>query len=165
MSRPIDQAASPVGVPAGDAAPDDEVGQVRLHLFVAAVCLVLVILALLLQPAEPGAGRLTVGGLALPEVCAFKQATGLPCPGCGLTRSWVSALHGDLAASALHHPLGWLVLLYALAQAARHLLWVSAPGERRRIEAAGRWLDRGIVVLAGLLLVAWVPTLVGALGG
>lgn len=164
MSRAIHRPAPPAGACTGAAGAS--AGQVRLHVFVAAVGLGLVALAFLLQPAEAGVGdRLTVAGLPLPEVCALKQATGLPCPGCGLTRSWVSALHGDLAASAVHHPLGWLVLLYALAQVVRHLLWVSAPGLRRRIEAAGRWLDRGIVVLAGLLLVAWVPTLVAALGG
>ena len=32
-----------------------------------------------------------------PELCPFRALTGLPCPGCGLTRSWVFLGHGDLA--------------------------------------------------------------------
>ena len=31
---------------------------------------------------------------SLPTACAFRRVTGLPCPGCGLTRSWVLTAHG-----------------------------------------------------------------------
>jgi hypothetical protein len=41
-----------------------------------------------------------------PAFCPFKMLTGLPCPGCGLTRSAVAFLHGDLSTSAFFHPLG-----------------------------------------------------------
>ena len=29
-------------------------------------------------------------------ICPFRLMTGLPCPGCGLARSWVHLLHGHL---------------------------------------------------------------------
>lgn len=32
-----------------------------------------------------------------PTLCPFRLITGLPCPGCGLTRSWTAAAHGDIA--------------------------------------------------------------------
>jgi hypothetical protein len=32
-----------------------------------------------------------------PPMCPFHLVTGLPCPGCGLTRSWTSAAHGQVA--------------------------------------------------------------------
>ena len=41
-----------------------------------------------------------------PSFCPFKVATGLPCPGCGLTRSSVALLQGDLGTSLYYHPLG-----------------------------------------------------------
>lgn len=30
-------------------------------------------------------------------MCPMRLITGLPCPGCGLTRSWVASAHGDFA--------------------------------------------------------------------
>ncbi len=135
-----------------------------LRVGVLTLCLGAVVAAALLHPVAPGSGvHLSVDGVALPGVCAFRDVTGIPCPGCGLTRSWVAMLHGDLAWSLRFHPLGWLVLLYALAQAARHGAWLALARGRRRIERAGWYLDRGIIVLGALLLVAWIPTLVHGL--
>ena len=49
-----------------------------------------------------------------PSLCPFKRVTGLPCPGCGMTRSVVTLLHGDLAASLYYHPLGIAVVAICL---------------------------------------------------
>ena len=135
----------------------------RVRLVIVVLLAGLVAVAALLPPAAPGGDRgLSVAGQRLPEVCSLYRTTGLPCPGCGLTRSWVSALHGDLGASWLHHPLGWLVLLYALAQIARHVAWLALPRRRRSVERIGRPLDRGLIALAVLLFVAWIPRVVAA---
>ncbi|TIC88988.1 DUF2752 domain-containing protein [Nocardioides sp. GY 10113] len=41
-----------------------------------------------------------------PVLCPFRQLTGLPCPGCGLTRSWVYLVHGWWRESLAAHPFG-----------------------------------------------------------
>jgi hypothetical protein len=135
-------------------------GEVLLRGAVLALGAGILCAALVLKPAAPGAGRLRLGGFFLPETCALKATTGIPCPGCGLTRSWVSAVHGDAAGSLGHHPLGWLVLLYALAQGARHGAWLAAPRRRGAVERLGARLDRGVILLGVLLLVAWIPRLI-----
>jgi hypothetical protein len=124
----------------------------------------LVAAAAILTPVAPGSGAgLSVAGVRLPPVCLLRMTTGLPCPGCGLTRSWVSALHGDLRGSLAHHPLGWLVLLYVVAQAARHAAWLALPARRALVERLGRRLDRALLGVAVLLVLAWIPRLVLAL--
>ena len=133
---------------------------VRVRWLVVALCLAPVALAWWLAPAPPG-GALTVSGVALPEACGLKRTMGLACPGCGLTRSWVSAMEGDLAGSFAFHPLGWLLLLYAMAQAVRHLVWLGVPPARAGVERAGWWLDRGVVLVALLLLLVWLPRVAG----
>ncbi|MBR33112.1 MAG: hypothetical protein CMN77_17570 [Spirochaetaceae bacterium] len=43
--------------------------------------------------------------------CIFYSLTGLPCPGCGMTRSVHFLMHGDLIHSLQYHPLGMITLL------------------------------------------------------
>lgn len=71
--------------------------------------------------------------------CVFQWLFGVPCPGCGMTRAWLSVLRGQLTAAFAYHPLFWTVpLLYGYLLADGHLF--------RRV-----WVDR---VVLGLLLAA-----------
>ena len=54
---------------------------------------------------------------ATPVICPFRRVTGLPCPACGLTRSWQAAAHLHLADSVGYHPLGAATFLGAVAVA------------------------------------------------
>ena len=73
-------------------------------------------------------------GLGLP-LCMFRQLTGLPCPGCGLTRSLIVLAHGDLATAARMHPAGFPLFLLLLALA----LLALAPAAWRRVVAG--WFE------------------------
>ena len=60
----------------------------------------------------------------IPSLCAFHNVTGIPCPGCGLTRSFVSCGHGHLTQAFIYHPAGPLLfaaLIIYLALALRPL--------------------------------------------
>jgi uncharacterized protein DUF2752 len=50
-----------------------------------------------------------------PVICPFRLATGLPCPGCGLTRSWVFIAHGELGAAVRANPFGFVTMAGAVA--------------------------------------------------
>lgn len=54
-----------------------------------------------------------VGKLCFRAFCPFLIITGLPCPGCGLSRSCMYLLRGEFLRSFSLHPLGifWLFLL------------------------------------------------------
>jgi hypothetical protein len=69
--------------------------------------------AFVLVPSAAGFG--THRQLGLPP-CPSMLAFGKPCPGCGLTTSWSSLLHGDVAGAFRAHPLG--PVAYALFGAA-----------------------------------------------
>ncbi|TQL66324.1 uncharacterized protein DUF2752 [Nocardioides albertanoniae] len=57
------------------------------------------------------AALLPAGGIEDgPVLCPFRALTGLPCPGCGLTRSWVYLMHGDLGSSLASNWFGPLLI-------------------------------------------------------
>lgn len=41
----------------------------------------------------------------LEHLCLVKNITGIPCPGCGLTRSYLALLNGHLILAFFYHPL------------------------------------------------------------
>lgn len=54
--------------------------------------------------------------------CPIKAMTGLSCPGCGMTRAWLSLLQGDLSTALAYHPLFPLPLLLLGLAVFRHRL-------------------------------------------
>ena len=73
-----------------------------------------------------GAAQLAAGSLGWGYPCFFHRCTGMPCPGCGLTRSVLALLHGHVHESILLHPFGppaLLALVMALATAVMPDSW------------------------------------------
>ncbi|MCB9597028.1 MAG: DUF2752 domain-containing protein [Sandaracinaceae bacterium] len=63
-------------------------------------------------------------GLGIP-MCWLKALTGVPCPGCGLTRSITNISHLHFAEAALYHPFGFPLYLLALVLVVA-LVWPRA---------------------------------------
>ena len=98
-----------------------------------AVCLLVVIAALALPP----------GGFGFPT-CQFKEFTRLPCPGCGLTRSFIGMAHLDVARAGFYHPVG--VILFPVV----FLLAALLALPRRFRDGAARWAERHSVLVSWL---------------
>jgi hypothetical protein len=87
--------------------------------------------------------------------CPLRKALGeQACPGCGLTRATVLALHGELSSSWRVHPAGILLVLACVGGIVVHLdiLWKrrKRAGHETILRVGGRTLAAGLVV-AGLL--------------
>ncbi len=52
--------------------------------------------------------------VAMDWPCLLRAATGIPCPGCGMSRAWLSALWLDLAAAFGYHPMFWSIPVLGL---------------------------------------------------
>jgi hypothetical protein len=123
------------------------------------LCLGLLVVTLVLARLSTPGPSLRIAGVTLPSVCAFRNATGLPCPGCGLTRSWVELARGDLAASVARNRMGWLLMLWVAAQLIRHGTWLVLARARRLVEAVGGWLDRSLILIGIAMVISWIVTL------
>jgi hypothetical protein len=127
--------ASGVGVGRSRALGDGWVADAIIHPWSMRLALVAVVLSFLLP----------VGGLGV-DLCLFHRQTGLPCPGCGLTRSLTSVAHGEIGHAFDLHLFGPAIWLIALALSVGNFL-----GERRR-ERIRTWLrQRGRSARIGYL--------------
>lgn len=79
------------------------------HLGVLLLCVGVVVMSVLLQPGNDAVGLL---GVPIPELCTFRRWTGMSCPGCGLTRSFVYMGHFAISDAFRMHWLG--PVLYGL---------------------------------------------------
>ncbi len=55
-------------------------------------------------------------GLPLPELCYARRWLGMECPGCGLTRSFIAMMHGDLADAWRYNAAGFLIFVAVVCQ-------------------------------------------------
>jgi len=85
--------------------------------------------------------------------CAFRQRFGVPCPNCGMSRSFVIAAHGNFAEAAALNPAGPLLLAGIIA-AALMLLGAAAPTKNKTVL---RWLLPSVLVYAAI----YVAVLIG----
>lgn len=126
------------------------------HLVVFTVCLLILLGSVLLKPSASADGFLYIGSLPLPHTCTFKNLTGIPCPGCGLSHSLVEAVRGDLKQSFDYHHLGLLTLIYVLAQFIYRIGAIAAPELTVRILGPEKYINSGLVILATLFLLNWI---------
>jgi hypothetical protein len=113
------------------------------------------------------AALVPVGWLeAAPLLCPFRLLTGLPCPGCGLTRSVVALAHADLTAAVHLHPLGpalvGLLGAVVLCEAFRRWapreweLWARVLSTRLGAPARLARGDAWLWIAGGALVAVWL---------
>ncbi len=83
--------------------------------------------------------------LGLPSICPFHNLSGLPCPGCGLTRAFVCLGHGQIGAAFHWHPLGPFLFAATLFCALNSLAGQEMPRPSKRIWA----------LIAALFVLCW----------
>jgi hypothetical protein len=55
---------------------------------------------------------IAAGNLITGSICYFRAVPGVPCPGCGLTRAYLSLAAGNIRGAFEWHPLFWLVPVF-----------------------------------------------------
>jgi hypothetical protein len=74
------------------------------HWMMLGLCVAVLLLSSLLSVRERTQVLVPLLGRPLPELCHFKKYTGIDCPGCGLTRSFISIAHGRLREAWRYNP-------------------------------------------------------------
>ena len=95
--------------------------------------------------------------LVLPNLCAFRALSGLNCPGCGLTRSFIALSHGDLREGWRFNPVGLLVYALVLLQFPYRAMRLLSPSVYVRTEPREQLLWPVVTTgFVALLAVNWL---------
>jgi hypothetical protein len=82
------------------------------HTILLVACSGVLVLAFILSIRDETQVLLPVVSAPLPELCTFRRFSGLGCPGCGMTRCFISLANGDVRAAWSYNPAG--LLMFAL---------------------------------------------------
>lgn len=52
---------------------------------------------------------------SVPVFCPFEALTGIPCPGCGMTRAMLSLIKGDVGNAAAYNPFCFFIVFMVVA--------------------------------------------------
>lgn len=123
----------------------------------------LVSLAVARGLAEATPAAVHFGGRELPVVCVSRLLFGASCPGCGMTRSILMTLGGDLRGALTANPAGpvlvaALILLGAQLLLAARVREGGTSGSRRLLP----WASLYGAVVASVMVLQWVSSLVRA---
>jgi hypothetical protein len=132
------------------------VGRGRFHAIVLVVCGVVLALSALLQVRGQTQVAVPLWGVALPELCSWRRYLGLECPGCGLTRSFISLAHFDPLAAWRYNPAGVVLFAGMLFQFPYRALQLRrlARGVGEREAPVGLFVGWSVALVA-VLLIQW----------
>jgi hypothetical protein len=102
--------------------------------------------------------RVFVLGRPIEWVCALRSQLGLPCPTCGLTRSIVMSLHGELGMAWRMAPVGPVAVfgMIAFAVAMLFLAWLQGAGSFKWEAQIRAGIRRGAMIYAAGVAVIWL---------
>lgn len=112
--------------------------------------------ALWFRPGEDPRWVYWPGGEQLGDTCAFLSYAGIPCPQCGMTRSWVYAARGQLPTAAAHNVGGVALFLWIQTAAAIGAVRLVA---RRPAALTPPWqlvVGWAVAWMVGLYALPWV---------
>jgi len=89
----------------------------------------------------------------IPHVCLFNKLFGIPCPGCGITRSLLAFFVGDFGRAWLQNPTGPIFAASLVAQVPLRFLALRGKLCSRRVFYSSRVMATGILII---LIVNWI---------
>lgn len=123
---------------------DDDVTGIHLNVLLSSLLIILTLLSLHTYTAQV---------LSVPHFCLFQKGLNAPCPGCGITRSVLSIVRGNLFLAWHHNPAGLLLFSFILAQVPLRVIAMKYDETSKIISKISR-IGSFAVILS--LILAWM---------
>ena len=92
--------------------------------------------------------------------CDFREASGHPCPTCGMTRSWVRASRGQLLEAARFHAAGTLLFLGLVTTGVVGAIRLIR-GDPKAVPIPSKWLMVAVLGWVAAHMLQWGVRLLG----
>ena len=129
------------------------------HGLVAALCTVVVVLSVAMR--STGDHHVFLPGMSvpIPELCMTKSVWGIPCPGCGMTRGFISIAHGQWTRAWAFNPVSFLMFAFVVGQVPwRFLQMVRILRKQPELNANVFFVP--VLVMVVLLFAQWLIKMV-----
>lgn len=156
MSTATESAAQPAVGSAGATPCRSSRGEWQFHWALLLLCAVVVTLAATMSVHQAKQVFLPGTTIPVPELCYFRRGIGLDCPGCGLTRSFISLAHGQFLLACRYNVAGVLffpVVAFQIPYRAAQLLRTYRGLPTWDLTAIAPSLFTGLFIV---MLVQWV---------
>lgn len=114
---------------------------------------IVVALSFLLSRESDGVGVTVPGLFRLPSLCMTQSIFGVDCPGCGLTRSFISLAGGDFWASLQANPAGLAYFLVIAGQIPYRGWIIYRRSQGKSYKRFGHW---PLYVVVAILISQWL---------
>lgn len=94
--------------------------------------------------------------VVLPGTCTFRKITGMPCPGCGLTRSFISMCHGWIREAWHYNAGGFFFFVVVVFQVPYRIYQIARIHRGREAHSFARVDSWILILLVIVLLVQWI---------
>ena len=91
----------------------------------------------------------------MPETCAAKRLFGIDCPGCGMTRAFISISSGQFVRAWNFNRAGIVLYLFVLIQLPWHLMQIWRL-KKNRLPIVTAWAYMAPITMVVLISINWV---------
>ena len=127
-----------------------------MHRLLLVLASAVLIAAVVLEIGSDDRVVIPVANIALPGTCTFKRVLATECPGCGMTRCFISMAHGDWASAWTFNPAGIALFGFVAVQIPYRLMQLSRLRKGRDELQTHRYSSWILIVFTAGLIAQWL---------
>lgn len=135
--------------------PSTLAASLRLHWVFLCLSVLVLFLSFVMKTPDEELVFIPFTEVPMPGLCAMRETTGVNCPGCGLTRCFISLADGQFERAWDFNPAGYLVFVFVVAQIPYRSMQIRRI-RRGRAEWSSPLIVRCLLVVIGALILQWV---------
>lgn len=97
--------------------------------------------------------HLTIFLTNFPTFCVFQKIFGMPCPGCGIIRSFIAISRLDLVSALKYNPVGIIIVLFVLIQIIMRFFVIFKEDAFKQISIYSKFMNN---VIYFVLIAVWI---------